>query len=270
MSAPNDAVAELQIGFAAALHDAALLPALMERLARGDSASVETTLNDRVGLYRGNLHAHRRAALANAYPVLLSLVGDDYFDQLSRAYGLAYPSQSGDLNLFGEQLATFIGEYEADPQFAYFADMARLEWALHVAYYASDVAPFTADAWAEVGDPLLDSRIAIHPACRAVASKFAIAGIWLAHEPGGVFPSVIEASSYALVVRPGWKARVIGQSEAAHHAFLALQAGQTLNDALDVAFAIDEAFDFATQWRVWVDACAVVGTAGTSTVTTPT
>lgn len=252
MSASNDAVAAFQTDFAAALHDSALEPKLMGQLAQ--------QVSDRVGLYRGNLHAHRRAALANAYPVLLSLVGDAYFDSLSRAYGRAYPSQSGDLNHFGEQLGAFVAEYEADPQFAYFADMARLEWALHVAHYSADVTPFTVLDWAEVGEGLLDSCMSIHPACQAVASRFAIADIWLAHEPGGVFPSDVNAPSYALVVRPSWKATVVRQSEAAHCAFLALQEGRTLNDALDVAFAIDEGFDFATQWRVWVDTCAVVRT----------
>jgi hypothetical protein len=260
--AASHALSALQIEFAATLLDASRTSALMEKLSRADEAVLDPSLsrlNDRVGLYRGNVHAHRRAALANAYPVLLSLVGDDYFDALSRAYGLAYPSQSGDLNQFGGRLATFIATYESNPKFAYFSDMARLEWALHQAHYAQDVTPFTADDWASVGDGLLDARLAVHPACVAIESSFAIADIWLAHQPGGEFPAAIEAPSYALVVRPAWQAGVLIQPEAAHRAFVALQDGRTLNEALDIAFSFDETFDFATQWKVWVEGAVVGG-----------
>ncbi|ARM00254.1 hypothetical protein BOC59_09485 [Burkholderia pseudomallei] len=51
-----------------------------------------STVRRRIGLYRGNVRANWRAALASAYPVLLALVGDAYFDALSIAYARAYPS----------------------------------------------------------------------------------------------------------------------------------------------------------------------------------
>lgn len=278
----SPALSALQIEFAATLLDASRTPALMEKLARADEGMRGTPgagphsgpteladdavpgqslsrLSDRVGLYRGNVHAHRRAALANAYPVLLSLVGDAYFDALSRAYGLAHPSQSGDLNRFGDQLPAFIATYESNRKFAYFNDIAQLEWALHRAHYAQDVTPFTADDWARVGDGLLDARMAVHPACFAIESSFAIVDIWLAHQPGGVFPATIDSPSYALVVRPAWRASVLSQNEAAHRALVALQGGCTLNEALDIAFAIDGTFDFATQWRMWLETAVIVG-----------
>lgn len=263
MSAPCDALSGIQLLFAATLHDTEQVPALIDRLRPAVAKRADGgLLVDRIGLYRGNLHAHRHGALANAYPVLLSLVGDTYFDGLCRAYGAAHPSTSGDLNWFGDALAEFLAMYEGDPRFSYFADIARLEWALHQAHYVADVVPFSAQDWAAMGDALLDARMAVHPACRAIASSHAIADIWLAHQPGGAFPEVIDTPSHVLVVRPAWKATLLVQSEAAHEAFLALQRGETLNTALDIAFAIDEGFDFATQWRAWIDAVVVTGVVG--------
>src|ERR1700730_296805 len=87
----------------------------------------DANVRRRVGLYRGNVRTHWRAALANVYPVLLALVGDAYFDALSIAYARSHPSQSGDLNRFGDELPVFMGEYERDRRFRYFADVARLE-----------------------------------------------------------------------------------------------------------------------------------------------
>jgi hypothetical protein len=217
-------------------------------------------LPHRIARYRGNLQAHARGALANAYPVLLALVGDDYFDALARAYDRAHPSQSGDLNRFGGTLPEFIELYEADARLRYFGDLARLEWALHGAHFAADATPFTQEQWLSFGhEKLLDARIGVHPACAALASRYAVAQIWQAHQPGGTFPECIDAPSCALVVRPRWHAHVLLQSAGAHVAFVALQRGDTLNHALDAAFTVDPAFDFASQWHHWITSGAVVG-----------
>jgi hypothetical protein len=214
----------------------------------------------RIGLYRGNVRSHWRAALASAYPVLLALVGDDYFEELSHAYACAHPSRSGDLNRFGDSLPTFIDRYEQNARYRYFADVARLEWSLHVAHFAADVTSFTPQQWLEIGhERLLEARFVVHPACTAIASRYAIADIWFAHQPGGVFPERLDAPTWMLVVRPLWQPTVLAQSAAAHAAFIAMQRGKSLNEALDAAFAIDPEFDFTSQWRNWISAAAIIG-----------
>lgn len=229
------------------------------------AADYDDTLRERIGLYRGNVRSHWRAALANAYPVLQALVGDAYFDALSVAYVRAHPSQSGDLNRLGEALPVFIGEYEQDARFRYFADVARLEWALHIACFAADVTVFTPQQWLDLDDErLLDAQLAVHPACAAIASDYAIADVWHAHQPGGVFPQCLAARTWSLVVRPRWQPTVLAHSEAAHAAFTALQRGAPLNEALDAAYAIDREFDFVTQWRTWISASAITGVASTT------
>ncbi|TGN94220.1 HvfC/BufC N-terminal domain-containing protein [Burkholderia sp. USMB20] len=222
----------------------------------------DEALHQRVGLYRGNVRSRWRAALATAYPVLLALVGDAYFDALSLAYVRAHPSGSGDLNRFGNAMPAFVGEYERGSRFRYFADVARLEWALHVACFAADASAFTPQQWVELGDEhLLDAQLAVHPACTAIASDYAIADIWRAHQPGGTFPQRIDGPTWTLVVRPVWQPTVLVHSEAAHAAFIALQSGSTLAVALDAACAIDPEFDFATQWHTWIASSAITGAA---------
>ncbi|CAN0625258.1 DUF2063 domain-containing protein [Burkholderia multivorans] len=224
------------------------------------AAGSDEILRHRVGLYRGNVRAHWRTALANAYPVLLALGGEAWFDALSLAYARAHPSRSGDLNCFGDALPAFVGEFERDAHFRYFVDIARLEWALHAAAFAADVTPFTPQQWLELADErLLDARVAVHPACAAIASDYAIADIWFAHQPGGTFPKRLDVPARALVVRPRWQPAVLVHSEAAHTAFIALQRGGTLAETLDAAFSIDPQFDFAAQWRAWIAASAITG-----------
>jgi len=109
----------LQADFAAALVEpsaaAALAPALVGHDAR---------VLDRVALYRGNVSAAWEKALANAYPVVRALVGNEFFGGLARAYGRVHPSVSGDLNRFGARFAEFIDGFgtlaELDPAVSVF------------------------------------------------------------------------------------------------------------------------------------------------------
>lgn len=275
---PPPSLSQMQQCFADALLDTACEPALSELVgARTGSVGRATygadsaghaiaSLRERVALYRGNLRAHVRNALANAYPVLLALSGDAYFDALARAYDLAHPSPCGDLNAFGDSLPAFVEHYDTDPRHAHFGDLARLEWAVHRAHYATDIVAFTPTQWREFGEArLLDARLALHPGCSALALRHAVAAIWLTHQQhDGIAAAApchagAEPPTHALVVRPRWRAWVIEQSAAAHAAFVMLQRGTTLNDALDAAFEQDPTFDFAGQWQQWIANGAITG-----------
>ena len=97
--------------------------------------------------------------------MLPAVVGDDYFEGLSHAYARAHPSRSGNLNRYGDALPTFIDRFEHHARFRYFADVARLEWLLHVAHFAAEATSFTPQQWLEIGDErLLDARFVVHPA----------------------------------------------------------------------------------------------------------
>jgi hypothetical protein len=257
---PHDTLQALQQTFAAALDDPAADAALADHLLPADAAM----LRERLGLYRGNVRAARRSALANTYPVLAALTGEAYFDALALAYARAHPSRDADLNRFGAQLPEFIERYETDARYAYFGDVVRLEWALHAANYAANsatnVTPLDAQEWQALGaQRLSQSRLAVHPACAALALRFDAAAIWHAHQPGGEWPQRVDAPSWALAVRPQWRPFVLVHTQAAHVAFVALRDGATLDSALAEAFDIDPAFDFGNQWRAWTEARAIVG-----------
>ncbi|MFM0415909.1 HvfC/BufC family peptide modification chaperone [Paraburkholderia aromaticivorans] len=168
--------------FADALLDAACKPAFSDAVM---ASATQAPLSHRIALYRGNLWAHARGALAkrirycSRWSVTITSMR-----WRARTIG-AHPSQSGDLNRFGRTLPELIERYETDARFRYFGDLARLEWALHGAYFAADATPFTQEQWYAFGhDTLLDARIGVHPACAALTSRYAVARIWQAHQPG--------------------------------------------------------------------------------------
>ncbi|MFX1684887.1 putative DNA-binding domain-containing protein [Paraburkholderia sp. A1RO-5L] len=268
----DESLASMQAAFAAALDDPSADAALAAAHLR-PGASIGAA-HERLGLYRGNVRAARRAALASAYPVLAALVGEAYFDALALAYARAHPSRDADLNRFGAALPVFIERYETDARYAYFGDVARLEWALHMAAFAADAEPLAPAQWQAIGaERLMSSRLAVHPACVALASNYAALAIWRAHQQGDqnlgdkaregarqhAWPDRVYTPGWVLVVRPRWRPTALAHTQAAHEAFVALQRGATLDEALERAFAVDEAFDFASHWRTWIEAGAIVG-----------
>ena len=246
----------LQRAFATALTDARTVGTLLPELVDGDGRAAE-----RVALYRGNVVAAWQKSLANAYPVVRALVGDEFFDALARVYGHAHPSASGDLNRFGEALAAFVAGFEPTRELPYLPDVAALEWLAHRAHYATDAQPLPRARLAALQPhELLASRFALHPACGWLRSPFPVATIWRAHQPdsGVNLPDDLDAPECALVVRPRWRVDVVIASEAELCALAALREDAALEQAIVAALAADAAFDLPEMLVRWLDLGVIV------------
>ncbi|MFZ6657153.1 putative DNA-binding domain-containing protein [Undibacterium sp. TJN19] len=213
--------------------------------------------DDRLALYRGNLTAIWLAALGNAYPVLRQLVGDDYFEQVARAFGRTYPSISGDLNQFGTQLPGFLSEIPDAADYPYFPEVARLEWQVHNAYYASDAESFSLPGFVQLiagkGLALPDVVLGLHPAVSLYQSDWASVAIWHAHqaEPGMAAPENIRQGSFGLISRKQWQVELTVLTGPAFLALQALQQGVKLGDALEIAVGADTDFDINAHLQSW-------------------
>ncbi|HTN93837.1 MAG TPA: DNA-binding domain-containing protein [Gallionella sp.] len=130
--------------------------------------------------YRGNLHD----ALAGAYPVIAKLVGKDFFRLLARQYIGRYPSRSGNLHHYGAEMAEFVAAFEPAQGLPYLPDVAVLEWACHRAWFADDAAIDIAGLAQISPEQYSDLILCIHPACHLVCSRYPVAAIWQAHQPG--------------------------------------------------------------------------------------
>ncbi|WP_307766678.1 MNIO family bufferin maturase [Duganella aquatilis] len=242
------ALAQGQQLFAGALFDAELAPQALAQFASAHS-------EHRFALYRGNQTANWRKTLAAAYPVVLALVGEEFFGGLARAYGRAQPSDNPDLNLFGARFAAFLSDFPHVAEFPYLPDMARLEWALHSAHYAPAAAGLGAAQLAAIAPERIESAtFRLHPAVQLVASDWAVAPLWLAHQPdsGVAFPDDMAVPSQALVARPQWQPLMLPLSAAGHAALRVLAAGGTFGAALDAAFERDGDFDVAASLQAWL------------------
>ncbi|MFZ6639931.1 putative DNA-binding domain-containing protein [Undibacterium sp. TC4M20W] len=213
--------------------------------------------DDRLALYRGNLTAIWTSALKNAFPVLYQLVGEDYFEQLVRVFGRAFPSESGDLNQFGAKLAAFLKTIPDAADYPYFSDVAALEWQIHCAYYAADAEALSLtdllQAVAAPGQDVQTVRLLFHPAASLYTAELDSVAIWLAHQvhTEAGFPENIRQACHGLVSRPQWSVELHRISKASFLALTALQQGSNLGTALEIALDTDSEFDINAQLQFW-------------------
>jgi hypothetical protein len=192
--------------------------------------------------YRSNGQELAQRALGAAYPVVAQLLGEDNFHALARALWRQHPPQRGDVAQWGGALAQLIAALpDLAGQEPYLADVARAEWALHLAAAAPD-AGLDAASFALIAqsDPA-HIALVLAPGTAAIASTFPVASILLAHLGAG--PSLQEAGQLlrdqcaetALVWREGLKPRLRLALPGEHGFIRALQDRRSLLEAVQAA-----------------------------------
>lgn len=233
---------EMQSAFARGLFDAADAAVLAHlRGARGAEPA------SGLAVYRNNTFTNYRAALREAYPVILRLVGEDFFHRAADDYAHATPSASGDINLYGESFGAFLADYPGARELAYLPDAARLDWACHRAFGAAEVPPLDIGRLAEVPPRQLGAlRFTLHPSASLLASCWPILAIWRVNQPrfeGAPAVDLAAGGSRLLVVRRAHDIDLEPLDAAEYAMLAALAAGTAVGEAMDAALAADAAFE---------------------------
>ena len=251
MRAPLDT---LQRNFASAVLDADTAAALASALLCGERAE------QRLALYRGNLHATWEKTLARTYSVVRALVGAEFFAALAQRYGAEHPSATGDLNDFGAEFSRFLSAFEHTQSLPFLADVAALERHLHRAHFAADAVPLRRERIAALSpNELLAARFALHPACAWLQSPFPVASIWLAHQDADVaLPCTLDRGEFALIVRPQWTAQALVSRAGEIAALQAIGDGEDMDGAIAAGIRAEANFDFARMIVRWLDHNVIV------------
>ncbi len=189
--------------------------------------------------YRGNLHD----ALTGAYPVILQLVGDEFFRYLTRSYIGQYPSVSANLYHYGEQMSVFLQEFPPAQALPYLPDVAVLEWTCQIAYFATDEPNFALDKLALIPAEQHPNLI-LHTACHVLRSNYPLTAIWQAHQPGAdIQINLASGGSIALVSRLANIVQVSELSEADACWLQRIQVRDTLGLATEATLALHPDFN---------------------------
>ena len=200
----------------------------------------------RLGIYRHHVATSLTELLQSIYPVVCRLLDPRFFGYAADRFISAHPPAGPCLFEYGAGLADFLANFAPCRKLAWLPDVARLEWAMHRAYFADDATTLDPRALATIpADDLADVCLRLDPSLSVLASPFAIDDIWRANQPG--MPETVVAAhtgAVTLEVRRHRDDVVVRRVDGADGALRsALHAGTTLAEAAEHALAANPAFD---------------------------
>ena len=207
-----------------------------------------------LSVYRNGYYRTCADSLAASYPVVRSLVGEDYFRVLAHAYIEAHPPTTGTLvgygSHFAETLRLKIDEHELD----YLPDAAAIDAAWLESYFAAEVTALTAadvELMSSDGIDVSTVQVKLSPPTRLVSLKHDIVDTWIHIREQGALTSaagVPELDCTAMLWRLDGQIH-IKALDTGESAFLSMLAGaETLEAAATGAYEVDESFDLATTF----------------------
>jgi hypothetical protein len=233
------------------------LQALFKRaLLQEDTAAVGTVLGDglgpeaRLALYRHHVFTTLTDVLKAVYPVVCRLVDARFFAYAAHHYIRQQPPTGPCLFEYGASFPRFLADFPPCRALVYLPDVARLEWAIHRAWYAEDAVPLTAECLRGFAPHALASlTLALDPSVSYVRSLWPIERIWRANQPEAAASETVRlaADPVCLEVRRRNDNVAFWALAADTFAFrLALSEGRPLEAALEAALTAEPRFDLAT------------------------
>lgn len=197
----------------------------------------------RFAVHRNNVQGSLINALADSYPVVMQLVGDEFFRAMAGVFIQNHPPRSPLMSDYGSELADFISGFEPASSVPYLDDVARLERLRTQAYHAADALPLSQERIATVfadADGLNELRIGLHPSLYLLDSNFAVVDIWAAHQHDATLAGIdLNQAQHALILRNGLEVEVFNVDLGISQFIRQLKAGLSLTQALASADAFD-------------------------------
>lgn len=239
-----------QADWAAALLDPGL------PVAFGLTAWNDSDATVRFAVHRNNVLSSLIDALAQTFPVVQALVGQEFFRAMAGEFVRSFPPTSKILAFYGAGFPEFLSAFKPVQTIPYLPDVAALEMARIRAYHAADAQPVPESEVLQAlggGDAVHTARIVLHPSLTIFDSRFSAVSIWAAHQTpyevdlGGID---IDAAESALIFRQALEVVVVPVPVGTAGFFNALSHAVQLGDAASQTaaqhpgFGLTEALSF--------------------------
>jgi hypothetical protein len=225
--------------FAAALRDP------VAPIPEGLRAPEGAPLEERFAVYRNNVDASLVDVLADRFPVVQALVGEDFFRAMARAYVRLERPRDASLFRYGGTFPAFVAGFEPARSLPYLPDVAALESAWHECWGAAEAEPIGLRGLAAMpAEQLVRATFGVHPAVRLLRSAWPVGSLWSAHRHADPdLAALAWQPENVLITRPQAEigVRCLDSGTAAFVA--ALVAGESLERAFDAALAEAPGFE---------------------------
>ena len=152
-----------------------------ENISRSVVASQNVDAHTRLGIYSAAYRLRLRESLQTDFPTLQRLLGDANFEKLSQEYLEMHPSTSPNIRWFGANLAQFLKSTHPYNEQEFLYEIARLEWAMTLAFDATDepvltissVGSIPAESWAQMS-------FSVYPSIQRLECSWNVVSLWKA------------------------------------------------------------------------------------------
>jgi hypothetical protein len=218
-------LSQLQSDFQAYLLDTNKGAAFTKQIVNDKKVGVKT----RLGIYADAYRLRIIEALANSYPILKALLGDDLFEKAARLYIDKYPSTYRNMRWVGDEMHAHL---QANfPQYPIAAEMATFEWALGLAFDAEDAPILTLQDLAAIPpENWADLRFKFHPSMQLLTFKFNVVRFWQALNNEEAPPKLAEINEPCVVWRKNLNSHYRSLDITEYSAIQAIIAGASFGE----------------------------------------
>ena len=171
--------------------------------------SEKMSAQEHINIYRDGVLGGLTQALADTFPVILALVGEEFFNAMVGRFVQTQASETPDLGDFSPLFPEFIAQFKPAENLFYLSDVARLEWNWHQIFHEKDDGSLDFTALSEIGDQDVVFRLVT--AGRLMQSPWPIHEIWQTNQPEACGDKVVdldEGKVFLWVWRNGFEMRI--------------------------------------------------------------
>ncbi len=194
-------------------------------------------VQERLNICRNNTFITLRQALAQNFPVLCRLVGQQFFDHMAGKYIQKSPPTTPLLMTYGVKMPEFLEDFGAVDSLPYLADVARLEHLWNRSFNGPDTAGFDLETLNKVDPEKFEGIIfKLLPNMQLMSSIYPVLDIWFANqaeEGASININLDRGPCHLAIFRKVQEVEIMPLDPASHIFFELLSAGKTLGFATE-------------------------------------
>lgn len=221
----------------------------VKNLLKEEGAQPIITPHHGIEVYRNNYFSNLSNALAEAYPLIQKVVGEEFFKAMSYDYIANHPSYHGYVQEYGKEMAQFLNTYPHVASLPYLSELAQFEWACHEIFFSAALVPLEATTLNQflAQADLETFKFSLHPTAQIFAFNYPILKIWsLCMENPHQEINLDEGGVHVLITRPELEIVFRRLSPTEFNFLNALKKGASLKNAFE-----QTSIDLAAQFIEW-------------------
>lgn len=194
----------------------------------------ESTKNvERFSVYQNNIFYSLSKALAELYPSIKVLVGEEFFQTTAQVYIRENPPKTAAMVYFSWDFPNFLEDFEHTQTLPYLSDIARLDLARHRAYHAEDLPVLGPVDFAHLKQSTLDkAKLKLNSSTSIINSLYPIFSIWqMCQQPENNDADIninLEQPESVIVLRNNFEVLVFSIDDTTSDFYQLLSDGQTI------------------------------------------